>query len=111
MPAGSCVRIMPGGQRHPAVMVVYDELNQDDAGLGVPRVTKAAMEQLHPEVAVSFERSAFRWPISRPTCLAYCLGVATLLAEDLLLLLLEDDSGKLTPTAYLDVGIGGAVLV
>jgi hypothetical protein len=34
-----------------------------------------------------------------------------LIAEDLLLLLLDDDSGKLTNTTYLDVGIGGALLV
>lgn len=37
--------------------------------------------------------------------------MTTLIAEDLLLLLLEDDSGKLTNTTYLDVGIGGALLV
>ena len=35
----------------------------------------------------------------------------SLIAEDLLLLLLDDDSGKLTGTTYLDTGIGGAVLV
>ena len=35
----------------------------------------------------------------------------TLIAEDLLLLLLDDDSGKLTGPTYLDTGIGGAVLV
>lgn len=34
-----------------------------------------------------------------------------MIAEDLLLLLLDDDSGKLTGTSYLDAGIGGAVLV
>jgi hypothetical protein len=34
-----------------------------------------------------------------------------LLAEDLLLLLLDDDSGKLTGTSHLDAGIGGALLV
>lgn len=34
----------------------------------------------------------------------------TLIAEDLLLLLLDDDSGKLTST-YLDIAIGGALLV
>lgn len=37
--------------------------------------------------------------------------MTTLIAEDLLLLLLEDDSGKLTNTTFLDVGIGGALLV
>ncbi len=37
--------------------------------------------------------------------------MTTLIAEDLLLLLLEDDSGKLTNATYLDVGIGGALLV
>lgn len=37
--------------------------------------------------------------------------MTTLIAEDLLLLLLEDDSGRLTHTTYLDVGIGGALLV
>jgi hypothetical protein len=35
----------------------------------------------------------------------------SLIAEDLLLLLLDDDSGKLSGTTYLDTGIGGAVLV
>ncbi|MEO7944318.1 MAG: GPP34 family phosphoprotein [Marmoricola sp.] len=35
----------------------------------------------------------------------------TLIAEDLLLLLLDDDSGKLTGTTFLDTGIGGAILV
>ena len=35
----------------------------------------------------------------------------TLIAEDLLLLLLEDESGKLRHTTYLDAGIGGALLV
>ena len=35
----------------------------------------------------------------------------TLLAEDLLLLLLEDESGKLRHATYLDIGIGGALLV
>ena len=35
----------------------------------------------------------------------------SLIAEDLLLLLLDDDSGKLTGTTHLDTGIGGAVLV
>jgi hypothetical protein len=35
----------------------------------------------------------------------------SLIAEDLLLLMLDDDSGKLTGTTYLDTGIGGAVLV
>ena len=37
--------------------------------------------------------------------------MTTLIAEDLVLLLLEDDSGKLTNTTYVDVGIGGALLV
>ena len=37
--------------------------------------------------------------------------MATLIAEDLLLLLLDDDSGKLTNATYLDTGIGGALLV
>jgi hypothetical protein len=37
--------------------------------------------------------------------------MTTLIAENLLLLLLDDDSGKLTGTTYLDTGIGGAVLV
>ncbi len=35
----------------------------------------------------------------------------TLIAEDLLLLLLDDSSGKLSGTSYLETGIGGAVLV
>src|SRR6476661_2888913 len=34
-----------------------------------------------------------------------------LIAEDLLLLLLDDETGKLTNTSYLDTGIGGALLV
>jgi Golgi phosphoprotein 3 (GPP34) len=34
-----------------------------------------------------------------------------LIAEDLLLLLLDDESGKLTNSTYLDTGIGGALLV
>jgi hypothetical protein len=34
-----------------------------------------------------------------------------LIAEDLLLLLLDDDSGKLNHSTYLDTGIGGALLV
>lgn len=34
-----------------------------------------------------------------------------LIAEDLLLLLLDDDSGKLNHASYLDTGIGGALLV
>ena len=34
-----------------------------------------------------------------------------LIAEDLLLLLLDDETGKLTNTTYLDTGIGGALLV
>ncbi len=33
-----------------------------------------------------------------------------LIAEDLLLLLLDDESGKLTQTSYLDIAIGGALL-
>jgi hypothetical protein len=37
--------------------------------------------------------------------------MTTLIAEDLLLLLLDDDSGKLTGTTYFDTGVGGAVLV
>ena len=37
--------------------------------------------------------------------------MTTLIAEDLLLLLLDDESGKLTGTTYLDTGIGGALLV
>ncbi|MCW2761952.1 MAG: hypothetical protein JWR85_2153 [Marmoricola sp.] len=37
--------------------------------------------------------------------------MTTLIAEDLLLLLLEDDTGRLTNTTYLDVGVGGALLV
>ena len=37
--------------------------------------------------------------------------MATLIAEDLLLLLLDDESGKLTNATYLDTGIGGALLV
>ena len=40
----------------------------------------------------------------------YSLGMDTLLAEDLLLLLL-DDSGRLTRTTDLDTGIGGALLM
>lgn len=35
----------------------------------------------------------------------------TLIAEDLLLLLLDDDSGRLTNATYLDSGLGGAFLV
>ncbi len=35
----------------------------------------------------------------------------TLIAEDLLLLLLDDESGRLSGTTYLDTGIGGAVLI
>jgi len=34
-----------------------------------------------------------------------------LIAEDLLLLLLDDDSGKLTHASYLDTAVGGALLV
>ncbi len=37
--------------------------------------------------------------------------MTTLIAEDLLLLLLDDESGKFTSASYLDTGIGGAVLV
>jgi len=37
--------------------------------------------------------------------------MTTLIAEDLLLLLLEDDSGKLTNTTYVDVGLGGSLLL
>ena len=37
--------------------------------------------------------------------------MTTLIAEDLLLLLLDDESGKFTSTSYLDTGIGGALLV
>jgi hypothetical protein len=37
--------------------------------------------------------------------------MAMLIAEDLLLLLLDDESGKLTNSTYLDTGIGGALLV
>jgi hypothetical protein len=37
--------------------------------------------------------------------------MATLIAEDLLLLLLDDESGKLTNATYLDAGLGGALLV
>ena len=35
----------------------------------------------------------------------------TLIAEDLLLLLLDDESGRLTHATYLDTGLGGAILV
>ena len=35
----------------------------------------------------------------------------TLIAEDLLLLLLDDESGKLQHATYLDTGLGGALLV
>ncbi|SDR77042.1 Golgi phosphoprotein 3 (GPP34) [Nocardioides scoriae] len=38
-------------------------------------------------------------------------AVTTLIAEDLLLLLLDDESGKLSHATYLDVGLGGALLV
>ena len=34
-----------------------------------------------------------------------------ILAEDLLLLLLDDDSGKMTNSTFLDIGIGGALLI
>jgi hypothetical protein len=34
-----------------------------------------------------------------------------LIAEDLLLLLLDDESGKVTNSTYLATGIGGALLV
>ncbi len=37
--------------------------------------------------------------------------MTNLIAEDLVLLLLDDESGKLEHTTYLDVGIGGALLV
>jgi hypothetical protein len=37
--------------------------------------------------------------------------MTTLIAEDLLLLMLDDDSGRLEGATYLDTGIGGAVLV
>ena len=37
--------------------------------------------------------------------------MSTLIAEDLVLLLLDDDSGKLRNATYLDTGIGGALLV
>ena len=37
--------------------------------------------------------------------------MTTLIAEDLVLLLLDDESGKLTNTSHLDTGIGGALLV
>jgi hypothetical protein len=37
--------------------------------------------------------------------------MAMLIAEDLLLLLLDDESGKLTNATYLDAGLGGALLV
>lgn len=39
------------------------------------------------------------------------VGMSLLIAEDLLLLLLDDDTGKLTNAMFLDVGLGGAVLV
>ena len=37
--------------------------------------------------------------------------MTNLIAEDLVLLLLDDESGKLEHTTYLDTGIGGALLV
>ena len=37
--------------------------------------------------------------------------MTTLIAEDLVLLLLDDESGKFTNATYLDTGIGGALLV
>ena len=37
--------------------------------------------------------------------------MTTLIAEDLVLLLLDDESGRLTNTSHLDTGIGGALLV
>ena len=37
--------------------------------------------------------------------------MTTLIAEDLVLLLLDDESGKFTNASYLDTGIGGALLV
>jgi hypothetical protein len=46
-----------------------------------------------------------------PAPRAYASDVDILLAEDLLLLLLDDDSGKLTAPTYLDTGIGGALLM
>jgi hypothetical protein len=35
----------------------------------------------------------------------------TLISEDLLLLLLDDDSGSLTGTAYPQTALGGALLI
>ncbi len=37
--------------------------------------------------------------------------MTTLIAEDLVLLLLDDESGKFTNASYLDTGIGGALLI
>ena len=37
--------------------------------------------------------------------------MTNLIAEDLVLLLLDDESGKLEHATYLDTGIGGALLV
>ncbi len=37
--------------------------------------------------------------------------MSLLIADDLLLLLLDDETGKLSGTSYVDVGLGGAVLV
>ena len=37
--------------------------------------------------------------------------MSTLIAEDLVLLLLDDESGKFTNATYLDTGIGGALLI
>jgi Golgi phosphoprotein 3 (GPP34) len=37
--------------------------------------------------------------------------MTNLIAEDLVLLLLDDESGTLEPATYLDTGIGGALLV
>lgn len=42
----------------------------------------------------------------------FIVGVmSTLIAEDLLLLLLDDQTGKLVQTSYVDTALGGAVLV
>lgn len=51
------------------------------------------------------------WPTVWRTLRAYSSSMDMLLAEDLLLLLLDDDSGKLSGTSYLDNGIGGALLM
>ncbi len=39
------------------------------------------------------------------------MTTSTLIAEDLLLLLFDDESGRLTNATYLDIGLGGAFLV